>query len=366
MEQIACSAGDRLLVFAPHPDDESLACGGLIQRAQQGGAVVFVVVATDGDANPWPQRLIEKRWRLGPDATRRWGALRGNEARAALQTLGVKQDNTRFLHWPDQGLTTLLMEQGEERVALLRDLIRQIRPTLVAMPSILDSHPDHSALAVLLKAALCAEGSVARPLSYWLHGRARAVTGVVSQVTLAPRELVVKRAAALSHASQACFGTSRLLRFVKASEEFRQPIATVPEVQTRWRWRFRSGGPFGIAAARQLHVVAISAAGHLHAASFDLRKAGGNACLKIKRRGFRTLEIETAPLWSGALWVVAKLGTAHHINVYDAFGWIASDDGQCRERQQTAAYPQPSSPDFCLQRVTTTAQQRNPDGSSRD
>ena len=342
MDPITCHADDRLLVFAPHPDDESLACGGLIQRAQAEGAKVMVAIATDGDANPWPQRVIEKRWHLGPDATQRWGARRGDEARAALRALGVDEKNARFLHWADQGLTTRLMEQGQASVEQLRLLVREHRPTLVAMPSILDSHPDHSALALMLQAALRAEDSDARFLSYWLHGRSVIADSVVSQLTLMPHELAGKRIAALAHDSQTRFGTARLLRFVGVNEEYRQPVATAPDVQERWCWRFRARGMFGIAAARWIRIVAISA-GNFHATSFELREAIRSGRLRITHRGLRTIELEMAPLWAGALWVVAKLDSDHRINVYDEFAWTASAGAPLRVKQAIAGSPQPSS-----------------------
>ena len=160
--EIHCDRDDRLLVFAPHPDDESLACGALIHRALAAGAFVQVVIATNGDANPWPQRLVERRWHLDRESVERWGAMRKGEARAALQALGVHDDRVQFLHWPDQGLTARLVHDGQASVAELAALIRRHRPTLVAMPSVRDSHPDHSALAILLKAALRAEASPAR------------------------------------------------------------------------------------------------------------------------------------------------------------------------------------------------------------
>src|SRR5262249_9852030 len=47
------SANERLLVFAPHPDDDVLACGGLLQRAAAALAAVGVVFVTDGENNPW-------------------------------------------------------------------------------------------------------------------------------------------------------------------------------------------------------------------------------------------------------------------------------------------------------------------------
>ena len=74
--QLQLGASDRVLVLAPHPDDESIACGGLLLAARAVGAARCVVVVTDGDNNPWPQRWIEKRWRIDARARARWGARR--------------------------------------------------------------------------------------------------------------------------------------------------------------------------------------------------------------------------------------------------------------------------------------------------
>ncbi len=319
MDQISCDASDRLLVFAPHPDDESLACGGLIQRAQRAGAVVSVVIATNGDANPWPQRLIEKRWNLGPDAAQRWGAVRHAEATAALQALGIPIDNARFLQWADQGLTKRLMDDGDASVEQLRQLIATHRPTLVAMPSVLDSHPDHSALALMLMAALRGENSQARTMSYWLHGR-NGEQHDVSHVALTQEEMIGKRAAALAHVSQTRFGTSRLLRFVAPTEGYIQATMVAPQSPPTWRWRLRAHGRLGVVSARQLHIVAMTANGVIHAITLKLPDAR-KAALQFKRLDARTVQIEMPALWPGPLSVMAKLDTNHRINVYDEFGW---------------------------------------------
>ena len=320
--EIHCDRGDRLLVFAPHPDDESLACGALIQRALSAGATVDVVIATNGDANPWPQRLVERRWHLDRASVDRWGAMRMGEARAALQALGVGDEHVRFLRWPDQGLTARLVHDGQASVAELAALIRQHRPTLVAMPNVRDSHPDHSALAILLKAALRAESSPARLLSYWLHGRGNGAIESPMDVTLTPAEHAGKRAAALAHVSQTHFGKSRLLQFVGATEHFLHPAAGMPEASAQWRWQFKARGPLGLAGVRRVHVVAISTAGALHAKSFELRGKRGDGELRVLRRSPRTLTVEVAPLWPEPAWVVAKLDTDHSVNVYDPFTWI--------------------------------------------
>ena len=44
----------RLIMIAPHPDDEALACSVILQHAVRAGTVIRVVYATDGDDNPWP------------------------------------------------------------------------------------------------------------------------------------------------------------------------------------------------------------------------------------------------------------------------------------------------------------------------
>src|SRR5229473_1437708 len=97
----------RVMVLAPHPDDETLVTGGLLQQAVAAGAAVRVIFATDGDNNPWPQRVIERRWRITPADRARWGTRRRGEALAALTCLGVPTESAVFLGYPDQGLTRI-------------------------------------------------------------------------------------------------------------------------------------------------------------------------------------------------------------------------------------------------------------------
>jgi LmbE family N-acetylglucosaminyl deacetylase len=58
----------RVMVLAPHPDDETLATTGLLQQAVSAGAAVRVLFVTDGDNNLWPQRAVERRWQIGSTA----------------------------------------------------------------------------------------------------------------------------------------------------------------------------------------------------------------------------------------------------------------------------------------------------------
>src|SRR5436853_2331221 len=97
------------MLIAAHPDDESLACSVVLQHAVCAGAAIRVIYATDGENNPWPQRVIERKWRLRETDRERWGKLRRQEALAALDVLGVNASDVFFLTLPDQKLTGVLM-----------------------------------------------------------------------------------------------------------------------------------------------------------------------------------------------------------------------------------------------------------------
>lgn len=210
-------ADDRLLVFAPHPDDETLATGELIQLARASGAEVRVVFATDGDNNPWPQRWCERRFRIGPAERARWGRRRRAEAEAALARLGIASDAVRFLGWSDLGLTGKL-EQDDAAIETLRDEIGQYAPTHVAMPSLRDRHPDHGALRVMLELALAKARSSCMRLSYVVHGRDADASAL--QLARDPERHARKREALMAHASQISLSKSRLLRWADQPESF--------------------------------------------------------------------------------------------------------------------------------------------------
>ena len=82
--QLHPTVWQRVMVIAPHPDDDILAAGGLLQHALHLGGMVRVVYITDGENNPWPQRIIERRWRVTDADRERWGRRRPEEALAAL------------------------------------------------------------------------------------------------------------------------------------------------------------------------------------------------------------------------------------------------------------------------------------------
>lgn len=217
MSGVVVDSSARLLVLAPHPDDESLACGGLIQQALAAGAAVRVIVATDGDNNPWPQRWAEKRLRIDSQARARWGARRRAEARSALHLLGVSEANTIFLGWPDLGLTYGLKHNASALCGALRAAWSAFDPTHVALPLARDTHPDHSALHILARAVARSLDAHPLGLGFAVHG-GRPQGALV--LPLDPAQLERKRAAVLAHTSQTTFGRGRLLRFVQDQETY--------------------------------------------------------------------------------------------------------------------------------------------------
>lgn len=264
--EIRFAPRDRLLVLAPHPDDETIACGELIQDALAARAFVRVVFATDGDNNPWPQRWVEKRILIGAEQRRRWGRRRREEASAALQELGGDAITTRFMGWPDQGLTERLMADDALVQALAGELAG-FMPTHLAFPGLGDRHPDHSALHIASQIALLRVRPDCQQLGYLVHGNDAATLVLPSQ----PRLLARKQAALECHASQLALSRKRLQRLVQGPEQFvladtagarmavepgrtaRIALGGLPKLRMRhdllviaagvgrtWRWRIRS------------------------------------------------------------------------------------------------------------------------------
>ncbi len=128
---VARPSFDRLLVIAPHPDDETVMCGGTAALLAADGADVSVVFLTDGEAT-----------RAGD----REGA-RQEEARRACTVLGARP--VGFLGLPDGAVADHIDRLGRG----LREVLEEVRPDAVALPWFLDGHPDHDAATRGLAAA---------------------------------------------------------------------------------------------------------------------------------------------------------------------------------------------------------------------
>lgn len=147
----------RLVVVAPHPDDEVLACGGLMALAAAAGVAVEVIAVTDGEAcypgERWwtPERLV---------------AARRQELAQALDALGVTSATGASVQHLGIGDGTVQRhEQDLER--LLRPLLRV--GDLVLAPWRHDGHPDHEAAAraALAAASTCGARALEYPVWAW-------------------------------------------------------------------------------------------------------------------------------------------------------------------------------------------------------
>lgn len=125
----------RVLVLSPHPDDESIGCGGTLRGHVLNGDVVNVVFLTSGEAGGHGK---------APDETAR---IREAEARAAARVLGLQQ--IEFWHEPDGKLrvTQQLLKRLEKKLL-------EMRPDIVYVTHDHEMLRDHSAAARLLKRAL--------------------------------------------------------------------------------------------------------------------------------------------------------------------------------------------------------------------
>jgi LmbE family N-acetylglucosaminyl deacetylase len=218
--QISISPTDRVLIIAPHPDDESIGAGGLLLRAKQAGAEVRVIFCTSGDDNPWPQRAIEKRVFISASARLRWAARRRDEARAALRFLLGNDASSVFLNLPDQGVTRVLLRGGEQAIATLRAEFAAMRPTLVVLPSADDAHPDHSALHVMARFAFSGALGECRVLTYVVHRRGKAAPWPSLFLRLTAAEVRDKRQAILCHETQMMLSRRRFTAYARTEEPY--------------------------------------------------------------------------------------------------------------------------------------------------
>ena len=212
------------MLFAPHPDDESLACSIILQRAVRAGGAVRVVYVTDGDDNPWPQRVLERKWRLNATDRRRWGGLRRREATAALRALGVNASAACFLALPDQKLTPMLMCDCESALEQFAAIIADWAPTDLVVPSLSDTHPDHSALAVMLRLVFSEsflDRSTTERMAVWgyaVHGKSPAFFDRAETIRHSPAETAIKVRAICCHKTQLKLSRKRFLGYAHRPE----------------------------------------------------------------------------------------------------------------------------------------------------
>ncbi|GGA18095.1 PIG-L deacetylase family protein [Dyella nitratireducens] len=213
------SAQTRLLVIAPHPDDETLGCGVLLQQVLAAGGDVCVLLLTDGDNNPWPQRYLERRVHINAAARRRWGAKRRGEVMQALKRLGVSASALYPLGWHDMEVTSRLRNDATGSIAPMRAVIEAFQPNLMCGPALRDNHPDHGAAHVLCRLALAGMEPAPRLLAYPVHGGA-GTAGYPISVDATAEQHQRKLAALTEHQTQMALSGQRMLRLADSPERY--------------------------------------------------------------------------------------------------------------------------------------------------
>ena len=214
---------DSVLIVSPHPDDESLCCGGLIDTARRRGASVAVVWVTYGDGFRWSAMVAERKLRPRAGTYRDLALRRGAEARAAASILQIDPETLYFLGYPDRGVLALLLDHyypntpwrskftganavvyedalntgaaydGENLEHDFKTVLERVKPTLVLAPSPQDTHPDHRGAGILAWRAMSARKELDK-IRFWIvHGgrgwpKPRGYRPELSQ-TIAPRGL---------------------------------------------------------------------------------------------------------------------------------------------------------------------------------
>lgn len=182
----------RLVVVSPHPDDEVLACGGLMACAHQAGVPVLVISVTDGEAcypdqPSWPPARLR-------DA-------RQQELDRALDCLGLADAARQRWHIADGEVS------GNEASIAARLFTLLHSGDLVLAPWRLDAHPDHEAVARACVDAAARRGCALREFPvwgwHWLEPHAaQAAWAPATRVALSPPVLQRKQAAILQFSTQ--------------------------------------------------------------------------------------------------------------------------------------------------------------------
>jgi LmbE family N-acetylglucosaminyl deacetylase len=204
LQPFSIEAYDRILIAAPHPDDETLGNGGVMQRAIQAGKQVKVVLATNGDGYTKAVMKDFKRYFPKKEDYVKLGNMRQEEIAEGIGVFGVSKDNLIYLSYPDFGLLEMWTDHwsrsnpyrsiytkathspykriynpeavfcGEDLLGDLQKVIGDYRPDLILVTHSYDTHPDHRALKYFINLAVATMGlkdSAYEPtvLEYLIH-----------------------------------------------------------------------------------------------------------------------------------------------------------------------------------------------------
>jgi LmbE family N-acetylglucosaminyl deacetylase len=196
-----------VVVFAPHPDDDVLGAGGVIQQAVAIGRSVVVVFMTNGDGYPEAAGQLANKptFDLGRRDFLLLARARQRESMSAEAALGVPRNHLVYLGYPDAALDKVAQNPGSEpitqeftdhsatygswvrdyhstahgkpapytRGAAVKDvveLLQQLQPSVVYTTMAADTHPDHAATFSIVNEALYRAAYRGRLITFLIHG----------------------------------------------------------------------------------------------------------------------------------------------------------------------------------------------------
>ena len=145
-------------VFAPHPDDEILGCGGTIIRKKRAAADINIFFMTNGEAIN--SHLISQK---------RMGQIRVKECLAACRVLGLKKSDLIFLGLKDGELK----KNENSAIHKIIEILQHQQPEEIFIPYKKEFHPDHFATNKIVKSALQIYNREVTlyeyPIWFWCH-----------------------------------------------------------------------------------------------------------------------------------------------------------------------------------------------------
>jgi len=188
---------DKILILAPHIDDEIIATGGVIQGALEKEAKVKIVYMTNGDDNIGSILQEDKTLKPTPDDFIVLGEQRMEEGKKATKVLGLNEENLTFLGYPDKGLSSMLnanynvpytsqstrfnynpykgtyqtkqLYTGTNVVNDLQKIISDYKPTIIFTSHPRDQHSDHSSTYHFIGKSLAELATKPKVYAYLVH-----------------------------------------------------------------------------------------------------------------------------------------------------------------------------------------------------
>jgi N-acetyl-1-D-myo-inositol-2-amino-2-deoxy-alpha-D-glucopyranoside deacetylase len=189
--------GRRVLVIAPHPDDETLVTGAVIHHLLASGATVRLVIVSAGDSYSGAARLLTTG-PLDAAAYRLLGDTRHAEGLRAIARLGLDASDVTFLGYPDTHIAAMwdagwdmpaavtgapgtdvvpydwaarpgVSNCGSELASDLSGILADFRPDTVITPDTRETHNDHATISAFATLAMDEAGFTGTRLTDVVH-----------------------------------------------------------------------------------------------------------------------------------------------------------------------------------------------------